>query len=59
LNVKGTNVGDEVSVYAVNGQKFVKQVTIGDYFSTTLPQGVYIINVNASGVLKTFKAIVK
>jgi len=59
LNVKGTNVGDEVSIYAVNGQKLVKQVATGDYFSTTLQQGVYVINVNASGVLKTFKAIVK
>jgi len=59
LNVKGTNAGDEVSVYTVNGQKIVKQMATGDYFSTTLAQGVYVINVNASGVLKTFKAIVK
>jgi hypothetical protein len=59
LIVNGLNMGDAVSIYALNGLQLKSYVANSAQYCANLPQGVYLVKVKSSSDSNVFKVILK
>ncbi|MDR3652189.1 MAG: hypothetical protein P4L34_04375 [Paludibacter sp.] len=58
INVDNLKSGDVIDVYSDNGQHLVRSVAVGSKYSTSLKQGIYIVNVKSANVSTGTKIVV-